>query len=103
MDALERELAANGERYSATLRESKQATLDLTRKRLASAQKCREGVVEIESDLARIEAQLDLALENTRLEGRPVALSGNLNLLNQILESNTSLGNLDAAFGEVEG
>ncbi len=100
VDALEQELAVSGERFSSTLRESKQATLELTRKRLANAQKCRESVAELESDLVRIETQLDLALEDARLEGRPSALSGNLNLLNQILESNSALSNLDVSFSE---
>ena len=76
---------------SPALRESKQATLDLTRKRLANAARRIETLAEVGSDLARIEAQVDLVLDDTGLEGRPPAVAGNLNLLNRILESNSAL------------
>lgn len=102
-EALEAELAAGGGRMTATLRESKEATLDLTRKRLANAQKSRDTLAEIESDLERIETQLDLALENVRLDGRPTVVAGNLKLLNQILESNSALSGTDTAFLQSEG
>ena len=102
-EALESEIAAGGARMTATLRESKEATLELTRKRLANAQKSRDTLAEIASDLERIETQLDLALENVRLDGRPTVVSGNLKLLNQILESNSALSGTDTAFLESEG
>jgi Mg2+ and Co2+ transporter CorA len=99
--ALERELAAGGERLSASLRESKQATLELTQKRLSNARRRAESLAEIESDLTRIEAQVDLALEDAGLEGKPAVVTANLNLLNQILESNTALGGQDTSAGEI--
>ena len=89
--ALEKELSATDRPLSSTLRESKQATLELTRKRLANAARRTETLAEVASDLARIEAQIDLALDDTGLDGKPAAVSGNLNLLNRILESNTAL------------
>ena len=89
--ALEHELSG-GRELSASLRESKQATLTLTQKRLANARRRAESLTEIQSDLARIEAQVDLALEDAGLEGKPAVVTANLNLLNRILESNSALG-----------
>lgn len=89
--ALARELAAGGASLSASLRESKQATLELTQKRVANARRRAESLAEIASDLARIEAQVDLAQEDAGLEGKPAVVTSNLNLLNQILESNSAL------------
>ena len=77
------------------MRESKQATLELTQKRVANARRRTESLAEIASDLARIEAQVDLALEDAGLEGKPAVVTSNLNLLNQILASNTALSGVD--------
>ena len=91
--ALEQELHATGNPLSVTLRESKQATLSLTQKRLANARRRAESLAEVRSDLARIEAQVELALEEASQEGRPTLVASNLNLLNRILESNSVLSN----------
>lgn len=92
--ALARELA-NGEALSASLRESKQATLELTHKRQSNARRRAESLAEIQSDLARIEAQVDLALEDASLEGKPAVVTANLNLLNRILEGNSALSGFE--------
>ena len=91
--ALERELQGVASPLSAALRESKQATLALTKKRLANARRRAESLAEVRSDLARIEAQVELALEEASQEGRPTLVASNLNLLNRILESNRALSN----------
>ncbi len=96
--ALERELASGAE-LSASLRESKQATLELTRKRLLNARRRAESLIEIQSDLTRIEAQVDLALEDAGLQGKPAVATANLNLLNRILESNSALSGFESAGG----
>ena len=88
---LEEELNASSDLLSTALRESKQATLALIQKRLVNARRRAESLAEVRSDLARIEAQVELALEDTNLDGQPNAISGNLNLLNRILESNSAL------------
>ena len=93
--ALARELAAGGGSLSASLRESKQATLELIQKRLANARRRAESLAGIASDLARIEAQVDLAQEDAGLEGNPARAASNLHLLSQILESNSTLGGLE--------
>ena len=64
-----RSCSAGGATLSAALRESKQATLELTQKRLANARRRAESLAEVGSDLARIEAQVELALEDASLEG----------------------------------
>ena len=90
---LEQELQAGGGPLSTALRESKQATLALTQKRLANAKRRAESIAEVGSDLARIEAQVELALEDASLGGKPTIVASNLNLLNRILESNSALRN----------
>ena len=91
--ALERELAApDHPALSPTLVESKQATLDILRRRLANAQARDRSLAEVASDLTRIEAQVDLALEEASLHGtRPANAGGHLNLLDDILASNAAL------------
>ncbi len=91
--ALEQELQGTSAPLSPALRESKQATLALMQKRLANARRRTENIAEVRSDLARIEAQVDLALEDASLEGRTTVAASNLNLLNRILESNSALRN----------
>jgi hypothetical protein len=46
----------------------------------------RQTLEEIASDLARIEAQVALVLENTTLEGKPQAISSDLELASQLLD-----------------
>ena len=89
--ALERELHATAAPLSPALRESKQATLELTQKRLVNSKRRAEATEEVESDLVRIEAQVELALDDASLEGKPAMVASNLNLLNRILESNSAL------------
>ncbi len=89
--ALETELHATGSPLSAAWRESKLATLTLTQKRLANARRRTESLAEIGSDLERIEAQVELALEDASQEGKPTLVASSLNLLNRILESNQAL------------
>lgn len=88
---LEKELQAGDRVLSAALRESKQATLGLMQKRLANAGRRTESLAEVSSDLARIEAQVELAAEEASLEGKSAVVADHLNLLNRILESNRAL------------
>lgn len=97
---LARELATGGGSLSASLRESKQATLELIKKRVANTRRRAASLAELASDLIRIEVQVDLALEDAGLEGKPSVATSNLNLLNQILASNSALGGGEIALGE---
>jgi hypothetical protein len=68
------------------LRESKAATLDILDRRLANLAHRERSLAEIESDLRRIEAQVDLAVENAALRGKPAAISANVGLVSQLLD-----------------
>ena len=56
------------------VRKSKTATLAILRERLANVQRRKETLDEIESDLARIEAQVELMLDNAAMQGKPLTL-----------------------------
>lgn len=89
---------------SETLRQSKQATLEITRKRLAHLGRREETLAEIESDLTRIESQIDLALDQATMSGKPELLSGNIDLASSLLDdafygdSSAEVARLDASF-----
>jgi hypothetical protein len=93
-------------RMSAAARESKGATLALLKRRSDNVARRRQTLEEIASDLARIEAQVALVLENTTLDGKPQAISGDLELASQLLDDSlfgTSAGAiaaLDAAYAQ---
>ncbi|MCW1924380.1 hypothetical protein OKA05_17570 [Luteolibacter arcticus] len=87
-----------------SLLESKKATLRLLRQRLQSAERREETMEEIESDLARIEAQVDLAHDNAGLRGQGGAVSFNIDLASRLLDdslygdSSSSIAELDRAY-----
>ena len=72
------------------LRDSKQATLNILSQRLTNLRRRTESLAEIESDLTRIEAQIDLALEDASLKGKPTAISGNIDLVSHLLIDDSS-------------
>ncbi|HJQ39908.1 MAG TPA: hypothetical protein VKB93_22425, partial [Thermoanaerobaculia bacterium] len=80
---LEREMTVPD--LTQSLRESKQATLDLLRGRLDNIDHRDSSLAEIDADLARIEAQFDLALEEATLRGRPAAISIGVELTSRML------------------
>lgn len=67
------------------LRESKEATLRLCEQRFQNYERREQSLAEIESDLTRIEAQIDLAIEDASLRGRPTAISSNIDLVSHLL------------------
>jgi hypothetical protein len=79
---------------SGTLRSSKQATLLLLTQRLRNLQTRDETLAEINSDLTRIEAQIDLALEDASLKGRPTAISANIDLVSHLLDDHDDVQTL---------
>ena len=81
--ALERELAEPS--MTESLRESKEATLQLLRDRFDNIQDRSTSIAEVEADLARIETQFDVALEEATLRGRPTAISVNVELTSRLL------------------
>jgi hypothetical protein len=84
LERIRAELAAN--KGSKSLRESKQATLALLEQRLKARERRDETLAEIDSDLTRIQAQIDLALDQASLEGRPETISANIDLVSHLLD-----------------
>jgi hypothetical protein len=82
---LERELAENN--LSDAMRASKTATLEITRKRLGTLERRQQSLAEIDSDLVRTEAQVDLALENAAIQDQPTAIGTDLSLASHLLDS----------------
>jgi hypothetical protein len=70
----------------ATLRDSKAATLKILERRVELFQRRGQAIAEIDADLERIEAQVDLAVENASLSAQPPALSGTITLASTLLE-----------------
>jgi hypothetical protein len=78
IDDLEKELKDPG--VTDALRQSKSATLAIMRQRLNNLQNRTRTMQEIESDLTRIEAQVDLALDNASMQGKPQTISLEIDL-----------------------
>ncbi len=74
------------DRLSRSLRESKAATLRILEQRLGNLERREQTLAEIESDLTRIEAQVDLALDNAGMRGKSEAISANIDLVSQLLD-----------------
>lgn len=76
---------------SPAARSAHEATLRLLRERLDNITHKHVSLAEIDADLSRIETQLDFALEEATLRGRPTAISANVELTSRLL------GNLNDA------
>jgi hypothetical protein len=74
------------ESLPSTLRDSREATLRIQEQRLDNYKRMEGSMKEISSDLARIDAQVDLALEQATLSGQPQAISANIDLYSQLLD-----------------
>ena len=83
IDAIEKALLDSG--GSETLRRSREATLALLQQRLRNLGRREDSLAEIASDLTRIETQIDLALEEASMKGKPQALSAHLEFVSQLL------------------
>jgi hypothetical protein len=70
-----------------TIRQSKQATLEIVEKRLENVARRDQSAREIESDLARIEAQLGLGLENAAIRDREQVVDFNLDLASHLMDT----------------
>jgi DNA repair exonuclease SbcCD ATPase subunit len=83
IQALENDLRDGEETES--LRQSKMATLNILKKRLATMRKKQQTLEEIESDLTRIDNQVDLILENATVQGKPQTISADIELASDLL------------------
>ncbi|HEV7763646.1 MAG TPA: hypothetical protein VGQ76_01470 [Thermoanaerobaculia bacterium] len=84
IDAYQREIANSP---SPSVRASNEATVRLLTERLHNVQHRELSLAEIDADLVRIETQLDFALEEASLRGRPNAISANVALTSRLLEN----------------
>jgi hypothetical protein len=81
IDAIEKELK-NGVATEA-LRDSKKATLQILRARVDNSRRRAETLAEVDADLARVEAQIDLAFEEASMKEKPAAISANIDLVSR--------------------
>jgi len=100
IDRLVEELSAR--KSSASLRDSKEATLRILRQRLTNLDRRGQNLEEIASDLTRIEAQVDLALENAGMRGETTTISTNIDLVSQLLDDSSIYGDSGASIAAIE-
>jgi len=67
------------------LRQSQAATQSILKKRLANVRRREQTLAEIDSDLMRIEAQVDLILENATMQTKPHTISTDIELASDLL------------------
>jgi len=72
---------------SRVARDSKEATLELLRKRLAAGEQRRQKLDEIDSDLERIEAQFSLAVESSATRAKPEELHLDVDLASRLIST----------------
>jgi len=103
MEALDQGLRGGAD--SESLRRSKAATLDILRERLDNVRRRKESLEEIDSDLARIEAQVQLTIENASIQGRSHAVSTEIDMASSLVgssifgDSHQSIEELDREYG----
>ncbi len=86
---------------SESLRQSKAATLSILKQRLSNFRNRNRLLEEIDSDLTRIEAQVDLALENASIQGRPQTISTEIELASDLV-GGTLFGDSEGTIAEIE-
>lgn len=86
---------------SESLRQSKVATLAILKERLANVHRRKETLDEIDSDLARIEAQVQLLLENAAMQGKPTTISSDIELACNLASSHL-YGDSGAAIADLD-
>jgi len=89
-----------------SLRQSKTATLNILKKRQATMRQKKQTLEEIESDLTRIDNQVDLILENATVQGKPQTISADIELASDLLggsifgEDESAINVLDQTYGQ---
>jgi hypothetical protein len=68
------------------VRSSKQATRGILERRIANRGERERQLAEISADLARIEAQIDLARENATIQGQPLSIASDVELASGLLD-----------------
>ena len=104
IEELEKDLQDGEE--SESLWQSKTATLNILKKRLATMRKKQQTLEEIESDLTRIDNQVDLILENATVQGKPQTISADIELASDLLggsvfgEDESVISHLEQTYGQ---
>jgi len=83
------------------LRQSRAATLDILKRRLANIQRREQSLEEVESDLTRVESQVDLILDNAAMQGKPQTISTDLELASDLV-SGGMFGDAESAVADLE-
>ncbi len=83
------------------LRQSKAATLDILRRRLANIQRREQSLEEVESDLTRVESQVDLILDNAAMQGKPQTISTDLQLASDLVGGGL-FGDSESAVADID-
>jgi hypothetical protein len=91
--SLESELRGDSQETPA-LRQSKTATLDILKRRVTNIQRREQSLEEVESDLTRVESQVDLILDNAAMQGKPQTISSDIELASDLVSG--------GMFGDVE-
>lgn len=87
------------------LRQSKAATVDILKRRVANIQRREQSLEEVESDLTRVESQVDLILDNAAMQGKPQTISSDLQLASDLVggglfgDSESAVADLDRDYG----
>ena len=93
-------------RESAALRQSKAATMDILKRRLANIQRREQSLEEVESDLTRVESQVDLILDNAAMQGKPQTISSDIELASDLVsggmfgDAESTVAALDRDYGK---
>lgn len=101
----ELEADLQGGEETESLRQSKAATLTILKKRLATMHKKQQTLEEIESDITRIDNQVDLILENATVQGKPQTISSDIELASDLLggsifgEDESAINVLEQSYG----
>jgi hypothetical protein len=99
IDALSSELQTGQD--TPALRQSRAATLDILKRRLANVQRREQSVEEVESDLTRVESQVDLVLDNAAMQGKPQTISTDLELASDLV-SGAMFGDAESAVADLD-
>jgi hypothetical protein len=86
---------------TAALRQSKAATLDILKRRLANIERREQSLEEVESDLTRVESQVDLILDNAAMQGKPQTISTDLQLASDLVTGGL-FGDAESAVAAVD-
>lgn len=104
IEELENDLKDGEETES--LRLSKTATLNILKKRVTTMRKKQQTLAEIQSDLTRIDNQVDLILENATVQGKPQTISADIELASDLLggsvfgEDESAISALEQTYGQ---